>query len=118
MSQPGNAVARRAGRGLDDLSLIGFVERHKALAAQAAELAAEAAAMASAAETQPVSAAVKQNLDAFAVMTRSVAGVGDALFPTARRAQADDYARAEEPRGNSRNVEQKADVASAGADGY
>lgn len=118
MSQPGNAVARRGGRGYDELSLVGFIERKRALARQAAELAAEAAAMAAAAETQPLAAAVKANLDAFAAMTRAVAGAGEGLYPAARQAHADDYERVNEPRGNARGIEQKADVTAAGRDGY
>ena len=116
--KPGTDVARRGGRGLDDLSVIGFVERHHGLNERAAELLAEAQAMASAAETQPVAAAVKANLDGVAAMARSIAGVTEGLYATARKHQADDYERAENPRGGTRAVEQKADVQAAGADGY
>lgn len=114
----GTDVARRPASAYDDMSVIGFVEAHKPMATSAEGFAAEIQAMATAAETQPVAQSTKENLQALANMAKQVASAAASMYGSARQAAAADYDRAENPRGGTRSVEQKADVVAAGADGF
>lgn len=113
----GTAPPMRGPEEMADKGLIAHLENTRGAGDHARTEAERWRGLACMADDLPLDPAVKADIEAAAKIYESAAGVGDAIWPEARRNHAMDYGRAEEPRGG-RTVEVKADVEKGVQDGH